>query len=608
MTSKKWCMTFLFSIFLILFLYGLFNVVTDPFGVFGDLFLNWYSYDMTNNPRVAKIGYLEKEDHYKNYDSYIIGCSSTSSFPVEDLNHYLGGSWYNMIVYGADMLDTEQFCQYVIEHYQAKNIMVNIFISNATKYGVEEDKITHNMPAKVAGTSHLQYYSRYLFLNTQYGFAKLKAHKQDTYLTQPFDVFQVQTGAYDKKVRDVEPIGNFNEYIAKYPIFANYPQEALEMDQIDTTVASVKRIKEMCDKNGVKVTFVMAPVYKEYLKYFKEEQVKEFYTKIAEVTDYWDFTTSCFTAEPRFFYDETHFRNAFGTMAIAKMAGATDRYYPETIGEFVTKENVSTHVERLWKQEEESYSKKVPILTYHSFVEEPKENAEISPETFEKQIQFLKENGYEGVTFEDLVAYVEKGEELPEKPVCITIDDGYWNNYALAFPILKKYQMKATIFVIGSSVGKEVYKDTNYKMTPHFSYEVAKEMIHSGLISIQSHTYDLHQWAPYEEDPSNVHKNMLPLAIESEEEYIAMIKQDCIKMEKEIQENLGTQVIALAYPSGQYSTLTNVALKEAGVKVTVCTYGASNEIIKGLPQSLYALNRYNVDETVSLEVLLSMCS
>ena len=67
-----------------------------PFGVFSHKSLEWPSYEMTINPRTAKITYLK--DHHQDYDSYILGCSSTSSFPVESLNSYLDASFYNMII------------------------------------------------------------------------------------------------------------------------------------------------------------------------------------------------------------------------------------------------------------------------------------------------------------------------------------------------------------------------------------------------------------------------------------------------------------------------------------------------------------------------------
>ncbi|MBO5142922.1 MAG: polysaccharide deacetylase family protein [Clostridia bacterium] len=623
MSSKKWCITFVISVILIATLYVLFNVLVDPFGVFNDPLFNWYSYNMTNNPRVAKIGYLDKNENYKKYDSYVIGCSSTSSFPVEDLNKYMGGSWYNMIMYGADMLDVEQTCKYVIDEYNAKNIMINVFISNSYKYNNEEDNITKNMHEKLNGESKINFYTRYMFLNPQYSIAKIKSKFTDTYLTQPFDVFNAETGTYDKKVRDVEPIGTLEEYYKAYPIFANYPTAEIEMTEIDTTVASIKRIKDYCEEKNVNVTFVMAPVYSEYLKYYKKEQVEEYYTKIAQVTNYWDFTTFSLTDEPRYFYDETHFRNALGTMAIAKMAEGINEnskiYYPKDVGEYVTIENVKQHIENLWdvSEEKNEYSKKVPIITYHSLVTESSSNSEISPETFEKQIKTLKENGYTSVTFDELVSYVYEGKELPEKPICITFDDGYLNNYEVAYPILKKYNMKATIFVIGVSVGSLTnYKDTNYPITPHFTYEQAKEMEESGVISIQSHTYDMHQWKEYEINTKlnknsgdfKIRENLAKLENDTEEEYMKVLQDDCEKLKSEIKNNLNKEVIALSYPNGKYETITNVVLKENNIKATVTINEGVNEILKGLPQSLYALNRYNMDETVTTEKMLELIS
>lgn len=613
MSSKKWCITFAMSVVLVAMLYALFNILVDPFGVFGDVIFNWYSYDMTNNPRAAKIGYLDKNKNYEKYDSYIIGCSSTSSFSVEDLNENLGGNWYNMIMYGADMLDVEQTCKYVVEEYNAKNIMVNIFISNSTKYNVEEDNITKNMHAKLNGENKISFYTRYMFLNPQYSIAKIKAKAEDTYLQKTFDVFNVETGAYDKKVRDVEPINTMNEYYEAYPIFANYPSGYSAMPEIDTTVESVKRIKEYCESKNVNVTFVMAPVYSEYLSYFPQEEVKEYYKKVAEVTDYWDFTTSIFTNESRYFYDETHFRNALGAMTIQKIAkdlGKETTMSAEIIdqvGTYVTKENVDEHVNELWERNEDvtKYMTKVPIITYHSITENASSNSEITPENFEAQIKALADEGYTGITFEQLVEYVYEGKKLPEKPICITFDDGYLNNYEIAYPILKKYNMKATIFVIGVSVGSLTnYKETNYPITPHFTYEQAKEMEESGIISIQSHTYDMHQWREYEGSGDKIREDLLKLENETEAEYIEHLRKDVETFNKNINEKMQKQIVALSYPSGKYETLTNVVLKEEGIKVTVTINEGPNEILVGLPQSLYALNRYNMDDTVTVEEML----
>ena len=65
----------------------------------------------------------------------------------------------------------------------------------------------------------------------------------------------------------------------------------------------------------------------------------------------------------------------------------------------------------------------------HNIVENPTEDSEISPERFEEQIKRLSDEGYIAVLMQDLVDYVEKGKELPEKPICITFDDGYLREY-----------------------------------------------------------------------------------------------------------------------------------------------------------------------------------
>ena len=103
MSSKKWLVTFFATVALMAGAVVGLNYLADPFGVFPGRFLEWPGYEMTINPRAAKLTYLKTRS--QEYDSYLIGCSSTSSYPVEKLNQYLDARFYNMIMYGADMLD-----------------------------------------------------------------------------------------------------------------------------------------------------------------------------------------------------------------------------------------------------------------------------------------------------------------------------------------------------------------------------------------------------------------------------------------------------------------------------------------------------------------------
>lgn len=607
MSSKKWVLVFLATVFVLAALLAGLNAAVDPFGAFGDRLLSWFSYDETNNPRVAKFTYLEQ--HHDEYDSYILGCSSTSSFPVDAFNEAYDASFYNLIMYGADMRDCEKIAQYLIEHYEVKNLILNVYLDNGLTYDEESDRLTKNLHYKEdPDTSALSYYTRYLFADPRYALAKLNALRTDTILPQTFDVFDERTGCYDKRVRDAEPIGSAERYLESYPVFADYPHQMLSLPYTEPCMQSVAAIRAMCEEAGVNLTVVAGPVYAAYLKNYQTEDIAAFYRSLAQVTPFWDFSSSSVSCEMRYFYDGTHFRNNVGEMICARMTGRTDLWLPDDFGTYVTAdtpEEYFTDVLSPAALSPDEISAQVPILMYHHLSEDVTNSEMVSPEQFEAQIRALSEAGYTGVSFDELQAYVLRGAPLPEKPVVITFDDGYESNYTLAYPILQKYGMKATIFAIGVSFGKDHYKDTDYAITPHFGAAEAAEMAASGLISIQSHTYDMHQWPPYESG-SAVRENILSLPGESEEAYVQALTEDFTRSRALLEDAAGQPVDVLAYPAGQYSTLAQVTLQSLGVHVTLSTNPGVNTVVRGLPQTLYAMLRFGITEDVTPEALLDM--
>lgn len=97
---------------------------------------------------------------------------------------------------------------------------------------------------------------------------------------------------------------------------------------------------------------------------------------------------------------------------------------------------------------------KVPILMYH-YISEPPADADIyrkdlsvSPARFESHLSLLKERGYHTVTLDDLLSFLANGTPLPEKPVILTFDDGYTDNYTYAYPLLRKYDVVGHFFII----------------------------------------------------------------------------------------------------------------------------------------------------------------
>lgn len=252
----------------------------------------------------------------------------------------------------------------------------------------------------------------------------------------------------------------------------------------------------------------------------------------------------------------------------------------------------------------------IPILLYHHLSETEKGSSTVlHPDVFEHQMTLLKKNGYTPVTFDDCIAFVEDGTPLPAKPVIITFDDGYASNYTYAFPVLKKYNFKATICVIGVSVGHDkYYKDTEFELTPHFGASEITEMISSGLITIASHTYDMHQWAPFETG-THIHSNMLLLDDESEADYRDELCED-IAQQNQLFSQLGLESsYILAYPGGQWTTLTNTILQENGYKVTLTTDQKKvNTIIVGQRQTLINMGRMGISAGTSDADLLAYLS
>lgn len=598
MNAKKWCVTVLCAVLVCALLLAGFNIIADPFGAFGS---RWYSYNETMNPRVAKFSYLK--EHHDEYNAYLVGCSSTSSYPVETLNRYTGLSFYNMIVYGSDMLDTEQTVEYLLEHYEVEQIVVNLYLSNGQKYDYEDNPYTGSMPWQMDGSNPAAFYARFAFADPRYGFAKWQSKKKDTYLAQSFDVFDERTGAYDKRKRDAETISHLSAYLKAYPEFSQYSAAITSLSVFEENRDSLIRIRNACEERNVTLTVMMSPMYYKYYEYLPEEDLRAFFRAIADAVDFWDFSVSSVSYDPRYFYDATHLRNDVGDMALARIFGDSDVYIPSDFGTLVTKENCDAHVDellsRVFPPEPEEYTAQLPVLMYHNLSPDAKDDMTVTPEVFREHMEALCGAGYHSVTLTQVTDYIEKGTELPENPVLITFDDGYYSNYEYAYPILKEYGMHGVIFAVGFSFGADTYKDTGKKIYPHFGGEEMKEMERSGVMEVQSHTYDMHQEKEYEKE-TPVYENVLREETESEEAYIKRFTGDVGLWE----ETLGKPMLALSFPNGIRDDLAQVLLNEQGVKLTFCSEPRRNTLIKGLSQSGYCLGRFNITNDISGEQLL----
>lgn len=611
MCGRKWLLMLLCALLCVFITWAGLNIVVDPFNAYGDKLLNWDSYTQTLNPRNSKAVYIS--EHFDQYDSYIIGSSSAASYLPETLNTYLDASFYNMFHYGADTQYDKELVSYLLKNDDVKYIFLVLGLNEANSVGADTSALTHKTYYKVNGQGQGAYYSQFLFASPHYAFEKISSLHSDTVLPQPFDVFLPESGTYDKRKRDVESIGSLSSYLEKNGSDFIHTGKDLILQNIDACVENVRLIHQMCVDAGTQLIVVLSPVCSQQLQRYIDASLNEYFEKLAGVTDYWNFAVSSISYDERYFYDVTHTRNATADMVLARIFQNKALYYPDSFGVFCQTGNfaqIKDLKSAAMRDSSVQQATTVPILLYHHLSETAAESGTVlHPETFRHQMSLLKDKGYQTVTFNDLIAFVENGTALPENPVVITFDDGYLSNYEYAFPILQEYDYSATIFVIGCSVGhKQYYKDTQFELTPHFGQEEIDEMVSSGLISIESHTYDMHQWAPFE--TSNVvRKNILPLADESEQMYISSLTKD-VQLQEQLFSELGLEFSdVLAFPTGQYSTITDVILKECGYKVTVTTDAQRiNTIVSGLPQSLIDLGRMNIDGTTTDEELLAYVS
>lgn len=127
---------------------------------------------------------------------------------------------------------------------------------------------------------------------------------------------------------------------------------------------------------------------------------------------------------------------------------------------------------------------RVPILIYHYIGNNPnpedkaRDNLLVPPDKFEDQIKFLSENGYNTITLDEMYSALKSGSTLQPKSVILTFDDGYIDFHFNAYPILRKYGLKATVFIPTALMNQGYY----------LSWDQIKEMDSSGLISFQSHS------------------------------------------------------------------------------------------------------------------------
>jgi peptidoglycan/xylan/chitin deacetylase (PgdA/CDA1 family) len=175
----------------------------------------------------------------------------------------------------------------------------------------------------------------------------------------------------------------------------------------------------------------------------------------------------------------------------------------------------------------------IPILVYHHVVPgHASPVLYVTPEAFEQQLKYLQSGGYRSVSFADLADCLEYGAPLPERPVIISFDDGWENQFQYGFPLLQKYGFSATFFVV-----------TGYLDHPNFmTVDQLKTMIAAGMV-IGDHSRT-HPALPSIGNPQR-------------------LKDEIAGSKAWLEAQLGIAIDTFAYPYGSYTQATVAAVKAA---------------------------------------------
>ncbi len=216
---------------------------------------------------------------------------------------------------------------------------------------------------------------------------------------------------------------------------------------------------------------------------------------------------------------------------------------------------------------------RVPIFVYHLVrPAEPQDTRFlrqylVTPDVFDAQMQYLSDNGYKTISFKALEEYLHGGAPLPPKPVIISFDDGWENQFTYAFPVLQKYGLSASFFVYTNAV----------EQPNHFTWEQLRGMERAGM-QIEGHSKS-HPFLAKITDPKK-------------------LQEEIAGSKKIMDEHLATTTDAFAYPFGSYNADTVAAVQAAGYTSARIFSSASMGELHD-PADLYTLSSIPAPDSLS---------
>ena len=198
----------------------------------------------------------------------------------------------------------------------------------------------------------------------------------------------------------------------------------------------------------------------------------------------------------------------------------------------------------------------------------------VSVDKFEKQLQYIDSNAYQTMTFAQYQEFLDGKGVLPPKPVILTFDDGYVDNFTHALPLLKKYNMKGTVFVVTDSIGKPCSWLKHHECNHIMNWEQLNKWLEAGM-EIGGHTLS--------------HPMLSRL---SDEE----IRYELAASKELLERQLKTKIEFLCYPYGDMDNRVKSLAKAAGYKGALAIFNN----ISLIHEDMYAIPRVGISSRLPL--------
>lgn len=240
----------------------------------------------------------------------------------------------------------------------------------------------------------------------------------------------------------------------------------------------------------------------------------------------------------------------------------------------------------------------LPILMYHSLLKDQAQQGQyvLSPDVFRQDMEYLKENGYETVVVADLLAYVRDGTPLPEHPVMVTFDDGCYNNYLYAYPVLQELGMRAVVSVIGAQTKLFTENGQENAYWSYLTLDHLKELSGSGVFEVQNHSWDLHTLGE--------RRGCLRKRGEEETSYREFFTSDTRRVQDYLADAGLPAPTCYTYPFGACSWEPAEVVRELGFQCTLGCEEGVNTVTRD-PECLFNLKRWNRPSGPSTQAIMN---